>query len=205
MTRVHSVIGDQLRSQTRLVHAAVDRHELLRPLAAPDITRAEYALALRSLHALYAVLEPSLGETVAIGGTTYRFRHRRADLAADLAELGEAPLPDGGHFRQAVPNSPDEAVGVLYVLEGSRLGGAFIYGNLRKAVASAPLRFFADEGTDLDATWAAYHRMLMVEHHAIEPVSAGAAARRLFEALLQHLDACRAAALERAPESSLVD
>ena len=37
MNKIHSAIGDHLRSRTRLAHAAVDRHSVLRPLMSPGV------------------------------------------------------------------------------------------------------------------------------------------------------------------------
>ena len=192
MNKIHSAIGDHLRSRTRLAHAAVDRHSVLRPLMSPGISCAEYATALASLHALYATLEPCMAEGLVAGRSHYPFHPRCALLNADLQALGHTPFPDQGYLRQALPASVDEAIGVLYVLEGSRLGGKFILENLRKTAAGLPMDFFSDHGNDPAVTWAAFHQLLAVEQEDILEDRAASAAVRLFDALLKHLDACQA-------------
>lgn len=190
MNAPRSAIGDLLRSSTRLAHAAVDRHPILRPLVSPAITRGDYARALASLHALYAVLEPRLGDSVVVGSTTYCFRSRREALDMDLRLLGQTPFADFGHFGKVVPSSADEAVGVLYVLEGSRLGGAFILGNLRKAAIAVPMNFFADLNTDPHSVWASFQQMLTAEQGVIAGSTAATASSNVFSSLARHLDDC---------------
>lgn len=73
-------------------------------------------------------------------------RARRAALAADLAALGLS-VPA---FHPAEVPSPDFAAGLLYVLEGSRLGARFLSRQVRTADAGLPLAYLTHgEGQDL--------------------------------------------------------
>lgn len=73
-------------------------------------------------------------------------RTRRAAVAADLAALGlDAPA-----FQPASVPSRDFAVGLLYVLEGSRLGARFLARQVQAAGAGLPLSYLTHgEGQDL--------------------------------------------------------
>ena len=76
------------------------------------------------------------------------WRPRRAALWADLAELGRGvPTP----IAQTAPSSEAAALGMLYVLEGSRLGGAI----LATQVAPDLPRKFLDQ-RHLKGEWRAF-------------------------------------------------
>ncbi|MGI4733144.1 MAG: biliverdin-producing heme oxygenase [Janthinobacterium lividum] len=64
-------------------------------------------------------------------------RRRGAALAADLAALGE-PVPAGDGF--AAATDPASLAGVLYVIEGSRLGGRML---VRGVAAGLPTSYLA--------------------------------------------------------------
>jgi heme oxygenase len=83
---------------------------------------------------------------------------RRARLfAGDLHGLGGAPGP-----RPELPEvaDTDAALGRLYVLEGSTLGGAFIDRHLAglPALSDVRLRAFSPYGAATGAMWAAFRR-----------------------------------------------
>lgn len=130
----------RLREATKCAHRALDHHPLLASLARDGLTPAAYARALAALHAPHAALETLLAAALAAA----QLPPRRHDLAADLAELGVAPYP----LSAALPAAPDAArrIGLLYVIEGSNLGGAVIARRLAETLPQAPCRFFAGSG-----------------------------------------------------------
>jgi heme oxygenase len=85
-------------------------------------------------------------------------RRRLHLLAADLAALGVAK-----HELAALPKCPlvalhdaAEALGSLYVMEGSTLGGKLIRGNIQRCLGSMALggcAYFDGYGTDTGAMW----------------------------------------------------
>lgn len=86
-------------------------------------------------------------------------RRRRAGLfAADLAVLGATPTDDAP-LLPAVTGT-DAALGRLYVLEGSTLGGVFIDRHLAALpqLAGVRLRAFSPYGSETGAMWAAFRR-----------------------------------------------
>jgi heme oxygenase (biliverdin-IX-beta and delta-forming) len=72
-------------------------------------------------------------------------RSRRAALARDLAALGLPPLST------AAESTPSRAfgVGLLYVLEGSRLGARFLARRVRRGGADLPIAYLS-HGDDAD-------------------------------------------------------
>lgn len=183
-------LGVLLRNHTRKAHADIDQHPVLRPLVSSQITLAQYAQSLASLHALYSQMEPALGQRVSIGQREFACRSRKACLEADLQALGCAPMTDQAGLAWAKPQSPSEAVGVLYVLEGSALGGDMIYGRLCQALPGAPMQFFANEKGLVQARWGQFQSFLRDIENVVEHQRVIAGAERCFMALRQHLDLC---------------
>lgn len=136
-------LRDRLRAATVDDHAALDakvggwRIE----------TSIGYGAFLTASYAALAPLELALEEAgVATQLPDWPHRARRVALAADLAELG-LKTPS---FEAAEVPSPEFAAGLLYVLEGSRLGAKFLARQVRAAGAGLPLAYLTHgEGPDL--------------------------------------------------------
>ncbi|RBY96020.1 heme oxygenase [Blastococcus sp. TF02-8] len=149
-----------LRTGTAAEHDAVEK---ALDLLDPQLDRARLASALAAMHAFWVAAERGLDAWAArspeAADALDWTRRRRADLfAQDLRTLGSEAVPD-------LPELPDvagtdEALGRLYVLEGSTLGGTFIDRHLATlpALAGVRLRAFSPYGADTGAMWAAFRR-----------------------------------------------
>lgn len=103
-------------------------------------------------------LAPVLGE---MDGLDYAGRRKSAILARDLADLGVEPEGVGV---QLPPMSRGEALGVLYVLEGSTLGGRVIAREMMAAgQPTTGLSFFDAYGAATGARWRAFTAVLEAE------------------------------------------
>lgn len=119
-----------LRSATRPDHERVDALGETFDLASPDGYGAFLLAHARALPPLEAAVERS-----GFLPPDWPERRRTAALTSDLARLGLAfprPLPRPDLPRMAMN------LGALYVLEGSRLGGALLARRLAAAQPSAP-------------------------------------------------------------------
>lgn len=175
-----------LRSGTAAEHADLE-HSL--DLLDPDLDRARLTGVLARMHGFWTSAESGLDTWAArFPADAERVswtRRRRAGLfATDLATLGAHAAPTGPDL--PVPTGTDEAMGRLYVLEGSTLGGAFIDRHLATVpeLCGLQLRAFSPYGPDTGAMWHAFRRA------ARNRVAAGgdaatmvAAARQTFGAL----------------------
>ena len=104
----------RIRAETAAAHDAVDAAYTRYDLADPTSYRAFLEAHARALPAV---------ETALAAASLPAWRERTTALAADLAALGAAwpaPLP------LDPPASDAAAWGMLYVIEGSRLGGAML-------------------------------------------------------------------------------
>lgn len=182
-----------LRAATRDLHHVVDHHPLLAPLVREGLTRQQYGRALRALLWLYGPLQESLALGAAKFGGGYELADRVSWLRSDLAFLGIAADMPRDAWDAPVPTSPAALAGMLYVVEGSTLGGQVIARQLAASLgvgAVTGATFFNGWGEKTAARWQAFHA------HAVSLTggnteAACVAAVGLFEALLQGFDAAR--------------
>lgn len=115
-----------LRARTRQEHQSLEAVPALACLLTDRVSLADYALVLRVLHGFHRVLAPRilmcLSDTSPV--CALLDGQRVASLQEDLAWLGVPPLPDRQPFPRLETYS--HAMGALYVLEGSNLGGRVI-------------------------------------------------------------------------------
>ena len=130
----------------------------------PALGRDRLAEVLGRMHGFWLAAEAGLDRWAAASpadaGAVDWPRRRRAELfAADVRTLGATPTADGPPL-PAVPDT-DRALGRLYVLEGSTLGGTFIDRHLASlpSLADVRIRAFSPYGGETGAMWAAFRRV----------------------------------------------
>src|SRR5262249_164691 len=102
-----------------LRHRTTTSHAGLEAQIGPLHCREAYVTYARGLHAFRAVLEPAIARFVRVEICgDWRPVEIAPDLADDLADLNALPV-DKKDFSLS---SSDEAIGAMYVLEGSALG-----------------------------------------------------------------------------------
>ncbi|RYY93647.1 MAG: biliverdin-producing heme oxygenase, partial [Chitinophagaceae bacterium] len=119
----HPSIAGLLKQETDQRHRALE--DRLRPHFGQLTSVDAYAQLLRSFYGFYAPLETAIEERLPAGLLPdLGLRRKAALLLSDLEALGK---PVAGIPLCAAPSldSPDAALGALYVLEGSTLGGRF--------------------------------------------------------------------------------
>jgi heme oxygenase (biliverdin-IX-beta and delta-forming) len=150
-----------LRTATAAEHEDVER---TLDLLDPDLDRPRLTGVLTRMHGFWraaeagldgwAVRHPADAETVSWGA-----RRRTGLFAADLRTLG---APPAAAEPELVPVADtDAALGRLYVLEGSTLGGTFIDRHLTglPGLAGVRLRAFSPYGARTGAMWHAFRRV----------------------------------------------
>jgi diguanylate cyclase (GGDEF)-like protein len=131
-------ILERLRSSTRAAHASMERVPRLSRLLAPDVTARDYVQTLRLLHAFHASIEPDLARCLRGSSRAEALLDGKglAALAADIAWFGALPLEP--RPLQRPPNCVAAALGALYVIEGSNLGGRIIGKHVAKTLGVGP-------------------------------------------------------------------
>ncbi|MBP0494631.1 biliverdin-producing heme oxygenase [Pararoseomonas indoligenes] len=166
-----ATLRDRLRTETRPDH---DRLENGLRLADPGLTPARYRDVLMRFHGFWAGWEPHVA--AALGDNDFFAPRRRLHLLReDLRALGVVPerLP-------VCPPPPlrghGEAMGSLYVMEGSTLGGRVILKRLDEiGLADGARSYFAGHGEATGPMWRAFLARLEAELDA-EGVLRGAKA-----------------------------
>ncbi len=128
---------EHLRTATESAHASIERVPALRRLLSPDLTVDDYVATLRHLRAFQGSLEPLLALRLRGASLAERLLdgHQLAALDADLAWFHAVPLqPPLLH----APASLAAALGALYVLEGSNLGGRVIGKHVARTLGVRP-------------------------------------------------------------------
>lgn len=152
----------ELRTATAVEHEQV---ESTLALMDPQLDRNRLVAVLTRLHAFWTAAEAGLDAWAARrpddAEAVAWSRRRRAHLfAADLRALGAAPT-DGERARLPPVEDTDQALGRLYVLEGSTLGGTFIARHLATLTTLGPdvrLGAFSPYGDETGAMWHAFRR-----------------------------------------------
>ena len=149
----------RLREATAAAHERMHRHPGFGAAASGRISPAAYRHLLRRLYGFHRAFESAM----ALGAPTRLGRRGRSSwLVEDLLALGVperdiAALPLCRAI--AVPGSEAQALGALYVLEGSTLGGVQIARALSALFESsegAGRRFFLGYGAAHGAMWRAF-------------------------------------------------
>jgi len=164
---------ERLREATRPAHERLEeRLDMLSKLHSVE-QRRTLAAAFHRLHAgMERELAPWLAE---VDGLDFEDRRRSRLLDADLAALG-APAPEPA----AGPRPADraEALGLMYVLEGSSLGGKVIRKHAERAgLDMAGLGFLDPYGERTGQAWRAFLTVLDRECPAQDEALGLAAAR----------------------------
>ena len=172
--------------------ATASRHERLDsglPLSAPLPSLDDYAAHLVMVRDWLAPLERWLAG-FADGPQAEPTLPAAARLALIQADLAEPGMPDVPPLRPA-PAWPQDASaawrwGVAYVIEGSQLGGAVLYGKLTGPLAPHPLRYLRGEEAGPGPRWRAFMGALRVRVTGpVEIAEACAGACAAFDAILE--------------------
>jgi heme oxygenase (biliverdin-IX-beta and delta-forming) len=169
----------RLRTETAGEHQAVEQ---TLDLLSPDLTRDRLVDVLTRMHAFWAAAEAGLDAWAAehpadADRVGWSHRHRTALFAADLAAL-DAPDERSDRPELPVVADTDAALGRLYVLEGSSLGGVFIdrhLATLPQLADAGRLSAFSPYGERTGAMWHAFRSVTR------ERVAAGGDADRVVD------------------------
>ena len=151
----------RLRTGTAEEHEDVER---TLDLLDPDLARNRLAEVLDRMHGFWLAAEEDLdrwaaGSPADAGAVEWSRRRRAALFATDLRALGAEPAATGPSLPPVA--GTDRALGRMYVLEGSTLGGIFIDRHLASLphLADVRVRAFSPYGSETGALWAAFRRV----------------------------------------------
>jgi heme oxygenase len=181
-----SAILERLRQETRPQH---DGLEKALDLLSPTLELTRYQEILRRFHAFWRGWRPLAHGLLAEEADLLAGRDRTPLLDSDLVHFGVPALPDDGPLPALA--DADQALGSLYVLEGSTLGGQVIARHLEATLGlydGAGYAYFQGYGRRNGPMWAALRERLAhlpAEGAAADRLVAGA--RQTFSLLEQRL------------------
>lgn len=153
---------EKLRSETKHIHQALEK------VMIPDLKQAstleDYARILKTFYGYFKALEVMLDEQLTDQIVPVYNQRRKSDfILEDLKSM---------NFLNALPPLADrtpeitnvyEALGAMYVLEGSTLGGRVITKMLMQNLNLSDttyLKFFSGYGEQTDSMWASFMTVL---------------------------------------------
>jgi heme oxygenase len=159
-------------------------------VVSPDLTRDAYTDHLARLHGFYAAFEAQMGHVEGMADWLPDLAERQVKTAwieADLVALGAAPPTDAEDCPLAL-DGVAEALGALYVVEGSTLGGRIIARMLERSIGVTPgdgADFYHSYGDERGARWTAYKAALDAfgEAHPEQMEAVIASAAQTFDAM----------------------
>ncbi len=150
----------QLKEHTRLRHAILEKKLLRRVTEVQNVD--DYQLLLSILYGFYGAIESSVQQWF-VDDRQHDFDQRRKAwrILEDIKDLGgKAQVPD---LCKSLPvvNGYHAALGVMYVIEGSTLGGPIIARLIQSRLnVDRGMSFFCAYGPESGTMWAAFKRIL---------------------------------------------
>ena len=136
-----------LRERTHTLHHELDHHPMMALLLQPQVEASAYANTLAWLYPLQAAFEQQLVHNMPLRIPMLALAPRLPALEQDLQQLNTAPqqLPEAVLAEFSVANVPTVGTiaGMLYVLNGARLGSAHIARRLQQTSPDLPCQYFA--------------------------------------------------------------
>lgn len=136
-----------LRERTHKLHHELDHHPMMALLLQTQVEASAYANTLVWLHPLQAAFEQQLLHNMPQHQPSLFLATRLPALEQDLHQLGVTPqqLPPSvlAELRVSESLSVGTVAGMLYVLNGARLGSAHIARRLQQTSPDLPCQYFA--------------------------------------------------------------
>lgn len=148
------LLSSRLKEETKQAHQELEKRVVLKLKAIRS--EADYANFLNSFYNYFTNVEKYIKQYVTTGVLSdYPSRRNSSHLKADISQLGfkvdlvsDKPMPE--------IKSLAAALGALYVIEGSTMGGPIIVEMLKKYGITKGFSFFCGYGAETGKMWAAF-------------------------------------------------
>lgn len=174
----------QLREETREQHAGSERALMkkFRSIRNAD----DYTAILRQFHEIYQPVEAQIHALIPAAEMQGVEERAKSPLLRDELQRLGAPVPQGDEDGVQLL-SFSEAVGALYVIEGSTLGGQVISSMLSKHYPELKTNyaFFNPYGEQTAEKWAQFRQQVTLIGNKVNSGEAIAGAKKVFNALCE--------------------
>ena len=174
-----------LKDNTKDLHTILNHHPMLQPLVLPGLDKTTYGRALQAFHGAFAILEEHVIDAVSKNLISFKPALRAHLLSRDLRALNLAAFPVTGSLKAC--DNKSSAVGLLYLLEGSRSGGKVIGTCVQQSLGGVPCAFFSPNA---DTSERESFGQYVEREKNIDAHEAIVYARNVFWFLMAHVDAC---------------
>lgn len=171
---------NNLRTKTSESHKELEALPISKSIVDPKITIEEYALYLSLMHDVVQDLEENIYPILSNFITDLSERKKASLILDDLKHIGNQKQKTDSAFKNASEISIPFAMGIMYVVEGSTLGGRFILKNIEENLGfneEKGASYFAGYGTKTGSFWKKYLNSLTnfeAENNSEEEIIAGA-------------------------------
>jgi heme oxygenase len=177
----------ELRHGTQDLHSRIEAAPNFSGLIKEQVTLCDYVQALKLLSLFYSHREPQLLLGMAQYFPEFNYIPRLPLLSRDLREVGVVQDDNPIENISSVANKA-EILGLLYVVEGSTLGGQIISRHLEAKLGlqiSEAMRFYTLDGKMLPDHWANVKRLFRDNLKDSEEIARAVfSARKAFSSLL---------------------
>ena len=161
-----------IKKSTAELHANLESQELLSAIMTPGVTNTQYCLYLVLMKKIEEAYERDIVAPLADHFPGIEQRKASKLIADDLSNIGSI-LPKSFTLKDfdipAEKISKPFAMGFMYVMEGSKLGGKVIYKHIQRTLgysAKSGAKFIADDGVDTFGLWKEF--LLKFSNYATE-------------------------------------
>lgn len=153
------MLSTQIKEATKVGHQETEKKVVLR---IKNISNNEdYVELLKCFYAYFNTVEKAIAPYINSVLPDYKERRNSSYIKADIEELGgsieKLPVATATEVTDAI-----QAMGALYVLEGSIMGGPYIVQMLQKKGIEKGFSFFSGYGSESGHKWASFTTALNI-------------------------------------------
>jgi len=183
------MITERLKAETPQLHRETEQVSHGDKIMGGRLTPAEYTEIIEKNYIMHVLVEKALAAYAplqAIENLDIAKRYKTESLVKDMSLLGQ-PLPTLPKITIMI-NSLEEALGMMYVLEGATLGGSYILKALLRTESMSPVKeynYYGVYGDMIGPYWKNFQQVLLThittKEQEDKTIAAAAQAFELFK------------------------
>jgi heme oxygenase (biliverdin-IX-beta and delta-forming) len=146
-------IIERIRTSTAELHQSVERTEAAKSVMSPQVSREDYCRFLQRTLIMHEAVEQMIYPQVSDVVTSVPLKPKREAILSDLSRMNSTAVLPHIYFNGRYKLSYSFHLGMLYVLEGSSMGGKVISLHLGKTLGDVPASFFNIYGNQVGSQW----------------------------------------------------
>jgi heme oxygenase len=167
---------EELRTKTNSLHKLVEQTAVSKAIISPDLTRNQYEVYLQKAFCLHADAENKVFPVLSPYIDDIAERKKTDKITLDLKELGFPIKHQSITFiDENFISTISFCFGIMYVVEGSTLGGMHILKNIKASIgknADVPVHFFNAYGQHTGSKWKLFLEKLNAYKRTIDSTEA---------------------------------